>query len=120
MVTEQNIRDAYLFLRKKNTTIPDEALEYIKDTCLKQLKTDEFHRKCAVVNAHPDWEIKNSHPWNWKLGTRGYEEAYEIIQKDEPSAEENQRPKEPVFPDEVYIKESDDKPSPPPLPPSED
>jgi hypothetical protein len=38
MVTESTIREAYLFLRKNNHTIPSETLEFMKDASLKALK----------------------------------------------------------------------------------
>ena len=38
MITEQDIRDMYLHLRKTNTNIPDEALGFMKDVCMQKIK----------------------------------------------------------------------------------
>ena len=38
MVTEKQIIDAYLFLRKKNHSLPDEVLEFMKKAALQKLK----------------------------------------------------------------------------------
>lgn len=38
MVTKQHIMDMYVHLRKTNSSIPDEALEFMKDVCLEKLE----------------------------------------------------------------------------------
>lgn len=38
MITKKEIMDAYVFLRTKNNSIPDEVLDFIKDTALEKLK----------------------------------------------------------------------------------
>ena len=42
MITEKTIREAYLFLRKNNNTIPDETLNFIKYASLRQLTAIEI------------------------------------------------------------------------------
>jgi len=37
MITKKDIIDAYVFLRKNNQSIPDEVLDFIKDTCIEKL-----------------------------------------------------------------------------------
>lgn len=37
---EKEIREAYIFLRKKNNTIPSETLEFMKDAALEKLWGD--------------------------------------------------------------------------------
>lgn len=37
MVTNQDILDMYVHLRKKNSSISDEALDFMKDICLSAL-----------------------------------------------------------------------------------
>jgi len=52
MVTEKNIIDAYLHLRETNNSIPDETLNFIKDTCLEKLKEKEtipYHKYYFIV-----------------------------------------------------------------------
>lgn len=41
MITKKNIIDAYIFLRTKNNSIPDEVLDFTKDAALEKLKPDE-------------------------------------------------------------------------------
>ena len=38
MITEKEIRDAYIFLRKNNFSIPDDTLDFIKEAALEKLK----------------------------------------------------------------------------------
>lgn len=40
MVTEQEIREAYLFLRKNNQSVSDETLDFMRDVSLRELKRD--------------------------------------------------------------------------------
>lgn len=42
MTTEKDIQDMYLHLRSTNQSIPDEALEFMKQTCLEALKSHSF------------------------------------------------------------------------------
>jgi hypothetical protein len=37
MITTQDVMDMYVHLRKTNMSIPDEALGFMKDTCLSAL-----------------------------------------------------------------------------------
>ena len=37
MITNQNILDMYVYLRKTNSSISDEALDFMKNTCLSAL-----------------------------------------------------------------------------------
>jgi len=46
MVEEKDIIDAYLFLRKENQTIPSEALEFMKEVSLRELRIIEKSRTC--------------------------------------------------------------------------
>lgn len=41
MITKKDITDAYVFLRTKNNSIPDEVLDFIKDAALEKLKSDK-------------------------------------------------------------------------------
>ena len=41
MITKKDIMDAYVFLRTKNNTIPDEVLNFIKDAALEKLEPVE-------------------------------------------------------------------------------
>lgn len=41
MVTRKDILNAYVFLRIRNHSIPDEVLDFIKDAALEKLKTDK-------------------------------------------------------------------------------
>jgi exosome complex RNA-binding protein Csl4 len=37
MITKKDIIDTYVFLRKNNHSIPDEVLDFIKDTCIEKI-----------------------------------------------------------------------------------
>lgn len=41
MVTEKEILDMYIFLRKENQSIPDHVLEFMKHTCIKAIEAEE-------------------------------------------------------------------------------
>ena len=41
---EREIREAYIFLRKNNTDISSEALEFMKDAAIEKLKGEEFFK----------------------------------------------------------------------------
>lgn len=47
MVTEQQIYDMYAHLRATNSSIPDEALEFMKSVCLENL--DKTHHSYASI-----------------------------------------------------------------------
>jgi len=42
---EKEIREAYLFLRERNNTIPSETLEFMKDASLEKLRYPEYQIK---------------------------------------------------------------------------
>jgi hypothetical protein len=48
MVTEKDIRDMYIHLRKTNNTISDEALNFMKHTCLKALEVNTKDKSCEA------------------------------------------------------------------------
>jgi len=56
MITEKEIRDAYIFLRKNNFSIPDDTLDFIKEAALEKLKAIPLD---AVVSPH----TKNFENW---------------------------------------------------------
>ena len=45
MVTKQSIIEAYVFLRTKNQSIPDETLDFMKDAALEALAKIEAENK---------------------------------------------------------------------------
>ena len=51
MITKDAIIEAYLFLRKSNHSIPDEVLDFIKDTSLYKLKEIERY-SCVGCKYH--------------------------------------------------------------------
>lgn len=48
MITETAIREAYIFLRQHNTSIPDEVLDFIKDAALEKLQISAV---CGEIEA---------------------------------------------------------------------
>jgi len=53
LIKEKDIIDAYLFLRKENHSIPSEAIEFMRDTSLKELRASEIviHRSPSEMEA---------------------------------------------------------------------
>ena len=43
MITKDKIMEAYLFLRKNNHSIPDEVLDFIKESSLEKLEELQRH-----------------------------------------------------------------------------
>ena len=50
MVTKDNIIDMYIHLRKTNMSIPDEALEFMKNVCLSKLENKTEVHICTDFN----------------------------------------------------------------------
>jgi len=50
MVTEKQILDMYVHLRKTNSSIPDEALDFMKETCLAKLNENTEIFVCTDFN----------------------------------------------------------------------
>ena len=66
MITEKLIIDAYVFLRRTNNSIPDEVLDFIKDSsiaALTQQVNDNKLLAIALIQAvlTNDWEIMLKH-----------------------------------------------------------
>ena len=72
MIKRSNILDAYVFLRKKNQDIPDEVLDFIKESSLNALDNtqDEAVRKAldkvndAFSHLHGEEKITVGEVWD--------------------------------------------------------
>lgn len=56
MVTEKDIIDMYVHLRRTNMSIPDEALDFMKETCLEKL--DKLNNKPLELTVNPLSSVK--------------------------------------------------------------
>ena len=62
---EKEIREAYIFLRKENNTIPSETLEFMKDSSIEKLHYNELPIKDLVkrlndaISIIPTGEMRN-------------------------------------------------------------
>ncbi len=54
MITEKLITDAWVFLRTNNNSIPDDVLDFIKESSMAALRQQNL-QQCSVVGqcAHP-------------------------------------------------------------------
>lgn len=58
MITEKLITDAWVFLRTNNNSIPDDVLDFIKDSSLAALRQQNL-QQCNVVR-----KLKCQHDWH--------------------------------------------------------
>jgi hypothetical protein len=60
MVTNKDIFDMYAHLRKTNTSIPDEVLDFMKDVCLKELSGEKEIYVCTDFElSYNDMRMRN-------------------------------------------------------------
>ena len=51
MITKETIIEAYVFLRKNNTSVPDETLDFMKDTALEKLQESKV-KNCGLFSVN--------------------------------------------------------------------
>lgn len=87
-MTEKDIINAYVRIREIDNTIPDEVLDFMKQSSidtLKLMKYGEKRREMKSVVESPNskfkWKKDSSHYRSWKYGMRDLEGAYELEMK---------------------------------------
>lgn len=55
MIKREDIIEAYLFLRENNQTIPDETLDFIKESSISALENDEL---MTIFRQYKDVELE--------------------------------------------------------------